>query len=175
MRPSKYKKEYIDKIIELRSDPTYTVSEICKAVKITEETYYKWKNTKKSFSDAIKKVEQSHLSKIKEMARNSLAKKIAGYNYDEVVMEQTLNQETNEKKLVKKRVVKKHIPPSDTCIIFANKTLDPENFPERQIVEIGFADINDKMIKFFNNLKKEIKDPEVLNLIAAEFRKVIDP
>jgi len=53
-RPTKYKEEMCDRIIELFKEG-YSICEICLDLDISKQTFYRWKEENRIFSDSIKK------------------------------------------------------------------------------------------------------------------------
>lgn len=56
-RPTKYKPEYCERIIELSSDGK-SIAQCCADLKISRDTWHEWKKNHTDFSDAVKKAEQ---------------------------------------------------------------------------------------------------------------------
>ncbi len=136
----KYSKEIVKTICDLKSHDSYTIPEICAKVGITETTYHEWKARKPEFSEALKSAEHEFLSKISVIAKNSLAKKVAGYDYDEVST--TIVEGKDGKPRIKdKKTVKKHVPPDTAAVIFALTNTDSENFKNTRYHDLN---INEK-------------------------------
>lgn len=126
---SKYTKERVEKICELISSGDYTIEEICQNVDISKETFYNWKHEKPDFFDAIKKADNERLKLYVKEARNSLLKKIKGYEFTET---HTIEKTDKDGLYTETREVKKHIPPSDTLIMYTLNNQDPENFSYKE-------------------------------------------
>lgn len=82
-RKTKYTPELVKRICGLVEKDTYTVSELCESVGISETTFYDWKVKFSEFSDAIKKAEERRLDNFVVEAKRSLLKKIQGYEVKE--------------------------------------------------------------------------------------------
>jgi transposase len=125
----------MDRICKLIESDDYTVSEICKQVKLSESTYYDWKASNTEFSDAIKKAEERRLDTFKAAARSGLLTLLKGKEWEEVTTEYTEETSKDGKakgkpKIKSMRRVKKFIMPNPTSVIFALKNLDDENFSD---------------------------------------------
>ena len=140
MSTSKYIPEIIDKIIEMHETDSYTIEEICKNVGISKESYYKWKEKHIDFNDAIKKAQLKFNENIVIEAKKSLMKKIKGYEVEEkhtTMVESKLDHDgVSKPKIKEQKVIKKHIAPDTTAIIFSLTNLDPENFKNRSYTDV---------------------------------------
>lgn len=130
----KYSKKLLDKIYKLISTDDYTIQEICDQVGISRETYNVWKNEKSYFSDMIQKANDARLEMFKKAARNSMFKKINGYDYDEVTT--VIGTDKDGKPKIKdQKKVKKHVPPDTAALIFILSNADKDNFKNTQFVD----------------------------------------
>lgn len=103
----------------------------CKKVGISKETFYTWINDKPEFSDSLKKARKEFRETIVQTLEQSLWKRAAGYEVEEVKNEyRTLKD--GSKVLVKSSKITKHFPPDTGALIFALTNLDPENWKNRQ-------------------------------------------
>lgn len=103
----------------------------CKKVGISKETFYTWINDKPDFSDSLKKARKEFRETIVQTLEQSLWKRAAGYEVEEVKNEyRTLKD--GGKVLVKSSKTTKHFPPDTGALIFALTNLDPENWKNRQ-------------------------------------------
>ena len=103
----------------------------CKKVGISKETFYTWINDKPDFSDSLKKARKEFRETIVQTLEQSLWKRAAGYEVEEVKNEyRTLKD--GSKVLVKSSKTTKHFPPDTGALIFALTNLDPENWKNRQ-------------------------------------------
>lgn len=78
MRPTKYKKEYSDKIIKLMKKG-YSIAEICLELDICRQTFYNWCEKNHEFLDAKKKGEDFSEGWWMKQGRESL--KDRDFNY----------------------------------------------------------------------------------------------
>lgn len=103
----------------------------CKKVGISKETFYTWINDKPDFSDSLKKARKEFRETIVQTLEQSLWKRAAGYEVEEVKNEyRTLKD--GSKVLVKSSKITKHFPPDTGALIFALTNLDPENWKNKQ-------------------------------------------
>ncbi|MFZ4401989.1 MAG: phBC6A51 family helix-turn-helix protein [Bacteroidales bacterium] len=134
----KYSKKIVKDICELIASDDYTIAEICKAVGISESIYFKWKKDNLEFLESIKKAQNKRIEFFKVEARKATAKKITGYDYEEV---KTIYKDKDGKPAIKeKTVVKKHVPPDTAMLIFVLKNTDPENFKDKQEFDLAMPD-----------------------------------
>lgn len=137
----KYSRDLVERICTLRATGEHTNEAICISVGICEDTFYKWIKEKPEFNEAFKKAELKATKNLAQIARSALMKKIDGYDYEELHQEGVRDALGNVTITHVKRI-KKHVPPSDTAIIFALKNSDPENFSDKVDVNHGGQDGN---------------------------------
>ena len=131
----KYTPEIVKAITDLIEKDSYKVEEICEIVKISKDTYYRWLNENPDFSDALKKAETKFLQKIKANARKSLNKLVEGYEYEEKSTTY-IDDGSGKQKIKETKTVKKHVSPNAVSVIFALKNTNPEDFKDRQEVDL---------------------------------------
>lgn len=142
---AKYNKKIVDNICSMISTDSYTIAEICEKVKISERTYYDWQSKNADFADSIKKAQDKFDEMLVVEAKKSLIKSVQGYTFDEtktVYVESKIkdvdengNPIPNSKpkpKIKEQTVIKKHIPPNPTLIIFTLVNRDSDNWKNRQ-------------------------------------------
>lgn len=146
-RRTKYTKKLVNEICELLASGKWTVADTCKKVGIDEATYYRWKNDKSEFREAIKKAEDKRLEAFADMARSGLAKLLDTHEYEEVTTE--YENDVHGKPVVKmQKRTKKKIMPNPTAVIFTLTNQDGKNWKNRQSIDakgdfnhnIGFGD-----------------------------------
>lgn len=103
----------------------------CKKVGISKETFYTWINDKPDFSDSLKKARKEFRETILKKLEQSLWKRAAGYEVEEVKNEYRTLRDGGEV-LVKSSKTTKYFPPDTGALIFALTNLDPENWKNRQ-------------------------------------------
>ena len=162
-RKTKYTPELVKRICGLVEKDTYTVSELCESVGISETTFYDWKVKFSEFSDAIKKAEERRLDNFVVEAKRSLLKKIQGYEVKEtqIVSIPGVDEKGNPKQIIKeKKTIKKHIQPDTTAIIFALTNLDPEHWKNRQQLDGNIQ--SDVRFTGFRSVLPNVPDIEAL-------------
>lgn len=103
----------------------------CKKVGISKSTFYEWLESYPDFSDSLKKARKEFRETIVQTLEQSLWKRAAGYEVEEVKNEyRTLKD--GSKVLVKSSKITKHFPPDTGALIFALTNLDPENWKNKQ-------------------------------------------
>lgn len=168
-RKTKYTPELVTRICGLLEKDTYTVSELCESVGIDESTFYRWKNDKNEFCEAIKKAEERRLGFFVVEAKRSLLKKIQGYEVKEtqIVSIPGVDEKGNPKQIIKeKKTIKKHIQPDTTAIIFALTNLDPEHWKNRQNIDGNIQ--SDVRFTGFQSVLPNVPDIEAITKNARE-------
>ena len=129
---SKYNNEIKNQICGLIEEDAYTIPEICKSVGIAERTFHKWKKEISEFSRAIEMAIKNRNEKFAQIARNSLLKKIRGFEVTDIKVIHTWDKNTGE--LIKKEIIKttKHIPPNISALMFVLTSIDSENWITQQ-------------------------------------------
>lgn len=153
----KYNRTIVKHITDMISSDEYTIEEICRAVKISKDTYYQWLNKKADFSDAIKKAEEKRMNFFKTEARRAAAKKITGYDYEEVSTV-VVEGKDGRPRIKEKKTTKKHVPPDTAMVIFVLKNTDPDNFKDSQ-----FIDHNVTMLKEMDRIASMFPTEEEWN------------
>lgn len=137
---SKYNKKIVKRICDLLEKDSFTIPEICAKVGISESIYYKWREDKVEFLEAIEKAKDKFKDYLVDSAKNSLLKKVNGYEVEEkhiIMIEGKPDANGNAKpKIKEQKTIKKHYSPDTTAIIFALSNLDPDNFKNRQTTEL---------------------------------------
>lgn len=75
----KYSDKLVEKIVRLIEEDSYTIAEICRALKINPKTFYEWKKIKPEFRNAIEDAENRRDETLATLARHSLREQIEGY------------------------------------------------------------------------------------------------
>ena len=119
---------------------------ICDSLGVDDNTFIRYKKTKKELREAILKGEQGLTKNIESM----LYKRCMGYEVEET---KTFIQENNGKKTKKIEKTKKYISPSDTALIFTLKNRNPDEFKDKQEIH---QDINAKL----ENITIDIEEDE---------------
>ncbi len=149
---AKYSNKMRDRICNLMRSDSYSICEICKAVGIARDTYYKWLDLYPDFKKATEQAVEDRLDTLKTEANRSLLKKITGYDVTEekatyIKQKEGKDKEGNEvvnKGILKEKVVtKKHIAPDTGAIIFTLCNTDPGKWKNRQVNEFTGVDGKD--------------------------------
>lgn len=135
-KPEIYSQEIVDKICELVSTDEYTNVELCKNAGISERTFYSWKAEKAEFAEKLAKADQKRLEFFKVEARKAALKKLQGYDYEEThttFVDGGLDENGHSKpKIKEKKIVKRHVAPSDTQIMYVLNNTDSDNFAYKE-------------------------------------------
>lgn len=139
----KYNSKKADQIVELFRADTYTVFEICRIVKISKSTLYRWMSEYPDFAQAIEDAKEERAQILVVAAKKSLRRKIEGYDVTETRVvtvphkEKDKDGKTIEKPRIKEQITtKKHIQPDTAAIIFTLTNGDPEHWRNRQTTEL---------------------------------------
>lgn len=139
----KYNSKKADQIVELFRTDTYTVFEICRIVKISKSTLYRWMSEYPDFAQAIEDAKDERAQILVVAAKKSLRRKIEGYDVTETRIvtvpykEKDKDGKTVEKPRIKEQITtKKHIQPDTAAIIFTLTNGDPEHWRNRQTTEL---------------------------------------
>lgn len=126
-RPTKYKEEYSDQARKLCAKG-FTDKDMADFFEVSESTINEWKLKHESFSESIKEGKEGFdTSKVEE----TLLKRALGYEATESKIEQ------QEGSPAKKTMTKKHIPPSDTALIFWLKNRSPAKWRDKQETQLS--------------------------------------
>lgn len=159
---AKYNEEIVNKICNLLATGDHRIIDVCKQVGISETTFYEWKESKKEFSEALKKAEEQRLSQFKDMARSGLAKILDVYEYEEVHTEYKTDDK-GAQVIKSKKVVTKKVMPNSTAVIFALCNRDSENFKNIQKVNM---DVTSKGHQVGTSIDLSKLDDKTLRKIA---------
>lgn len=139
----KYNSKKADQIVELFRTDTYTVFEICRIVKISKSTLYRWMSEYLDFAQAIEDAKDERAQILVVAAKKSLRRKIEGYDVTETRVvtvphkEKDKDGKTIEKPRIKEQITtKKHIQPDTAAIIFTLTNGDPDHWRNRQTTEL---------------------------------------
>lgn len=159
-RREKYTEKIVQRILSLIREDTFTIAEICKQVGIGERTYYDWQSGRPEFAEAVEAAKEACTQKFIQEAKNSLRKKVKGFDTTETRVVTVPNKNDPSKPMIKEQITtKKYIPPDTTAIIFTLTNLDPANWKNKHSAEITGKDGKD--------LFKQISDEELDKEIAA--------
>lgn len=103
----------------------------CKKVGISKSTFYEWLESYPAFSDSLKKARKEFRETILKKLEQSLWKRAAGYEVEEVKNEYRTLRDGGEV-LVKSSKTTKYFPPDTGALIFALTNLDSDKWKNRQ-------------------------------------------
>ena len=128
---AKYNTELTEKIVNLIEDEFFTVSQVCKAVNISRETFYSWMNTKDDFRHEVEQAVARREAELMTMVHASLKKKLEGY-YTTVEKDIYVPGEyTGELVFKQKTITKKECPPDLRTIKMLLDRQDKKNVLSR--------------------------------------------
>jgi|ERR1051325_6114889 transposase-like protein len=130
----KYSAKIRDIIVELVSTGDHTIEAICSHVGIVKDTYYRWRETKTDFSDALKRAEKIRLESLGTLAQSGLAILLTKHEYEEVTTEY-IDSKDGKPKIKSQKKVRKFIMPNPTAVIFALTNRKPDDWKQKQSVE----------------------------------------
>ena len=123
--------------------------QIAGKIGISKSTYYEWQKKFPAFAEAIK---DGKVVPDREV-ENALLKRAKGFEYEEV----TTEWDSKRGEMVTKRVTK-YYPPDPTSIIFYLKNRKPEEWRDKQQVELsGSIDVADIIAKSRERAKNAIR------------------
>ena len=154
-----YSKKIVKRICELISEDTYTIAEICAIVRISERSYYDWQANYAEFAEQIKEARHRLDETLVKEAKNSLRKKVNGYEVDE---KKTVyvDSKDGKPKIKEQTVIKKHIQPDTGAIIFTLTNKASDEYKNRLNNEVTGKDGKD----LFANLSDEQLESRIAEL-----------
>ena len=160
---AKYGKSITMRICDMIRADTYTINEICKAVRINKTTYYNWLNDYPEFAEAVKDAESERMQLLVKEAKNSLLKKIKGYTVEETkvvtIPSKKLDEQGNPIPIIKEQTVKEvHMQPDTAAIIFTLTNGDPTNWQNKHYNEVTGKGGKDLFGKSDEELNAEIEE-----------------
>ena len=143
----KYSKKIVSRICDLISKDTYTIAEICATVRISERCFYDWQANNAEFADSIARARHQFDEVIVKEAKNSLRKKVNGYEVDEKKTVY-INGKDGKPTIKEQTTIKKHFQPDTEAIkvVLFNKAQD--EYKNRQSNELTGKDGKDLFAGF---------------------------
>ena len=172
---AKYTERLAEKIVSLIEEDKYSITEICKHLKITRKSFYEWRDKKPAFRKAIEAAIESRDETLAITARRSLKKKLEGYTLTEIRTTYVPDKYNPEKLVLKTRVVRQKEYAPDThairLVLSHNETKEEENKEHSQPLTIIVQDpktrdsLNELREKLMNNapFEKKIEKEEFLS------------
>lgn len=170
-------------ICEVYKTGKYSVTSICKALGIKNDTFYSWVRPKFKYEDiphekwpkgfdpelqklwyaSVEDATRTYLTELSEVTKQSLFKKVKGYEYEEVTTEVETDPTTGAAKPIKIKKVIKHVQPDSNLIVFVARATTPElNAPVENTITV-------KTDAVINELKS--KGPGELAAMREELTK----
>lgn len=130
---AKYSKKIVKKITDLIKADSYTVAEICSLSGISESTFYEWQASKMEFSESLSRAREQFDEVIVKEAKNSLRKKVNGYEVDE---KKTVyvNGKDGKAAIKEQTIIRKHFQPDTEAIKFVLTNKATDEYKNRQDV-----------------------------------------
>ena len=173
---AKYTERLAEKIVSLIEEDTFSITEICKHLKITRKSFYEWRDKKPDFRKAIEAAIESRDEALAITARRSLKKKLEGYTLTEVRTTYVPDKENPDKLVLKNRVVRQKEYAPDThairLVLLHNETKEEENKEHSHPLTIIVQDpktrdsLNELREKLMNNnvpVEKKIEKEEFIS------------
>lgn len=127
-RPSKFNDSLRDYILFLAKEKGLTDEQIAKTIGIAPSTFANWKADKLDFLESLKDAKYV----ADELVVGSLYRRATGYSHPEV----KVSYDKDRGKWAK-TLVMRHYPPSEVAAIFWLKNRDPENWREKQEIDLN--------------------------------------
>jgi len=144
-RPSLFEK--YEQIILKIAKYGLTEKQIADSLGINIDTITNWKKANPEFFVTLKRIKEESDETIKK----SLYNRALGYSYDEVIKETKYNKETGEDELVVTKVITKHVVPDTTAQIFWLKNRQPQQWRDKQEVDLTVKELPKIVIKRAEN------------------------
>ena len=162
---AKYSKKIAQKIFSLIEKDSYTITEICAKVGISDRTFRYWQNENSEFAAGIAHARDTFTETKLVECEKSLDKLINGYEYDEVKTV-VIDDGKGQPKIKERTTIRKMVIPSLPAIIHFQTNRDPENWKNRQTNELTGKDGKD----LFAGLTNEELEERI-----AELEKKLKP
>lgn len=165
----KYTSKISKQIVDLFRADTYTIYEICRIVRISKSTLYRWMGEYPDFAQEIEDAKEERSQILVVEAKKSLMRKIKGYDVTETKIVTVPGKKKDKKgnylPIIKEQITtKKHIQADTAAIIFTLTNGDPDNWKNRHYNEITG--------KNGSNLFSEKSDEELNEIIDELKRKL---
>lgn len=155
----KYDPDTVQTIYDTLSAGEYTISSMCRCVGISKDCYFRWIKEKPEFAAGVELAKSRGNKNIARLARKSLINKIVGYDYSET-HEEGVKLSDGSIDVTSVKTFHKHVPPSDTAIIFALKNTDPQNFSDKVDVNHGGQEGN----PVIHRIERVIVDANIIDI-----------
>ncbi len=164
---AKYSERLVEKIVRLIEEDTYTISEICDALRISRNSFYEWKSSKPEFCQALEDAEDRRDSSLAILARRSLREQLEGYV---VTTEKIVYQDNGygEATVKSKTVTRKKMAAKAAVIKLALERC-PKKQEKKDEPKTNHSENNPIVLKF----PKEVSQDEAVKMMT-DFRKVLN-
>jgi transposase-like protein len=153
---AKYSNKIVKRICNLIKANSYTIAELCANVGISESCYYHWQETIVEFGEAIARARDQFDEILVKEAKNSLRKKVNGYEVDE--KKTVFINGIDGKPVIKEQTtIKKHFQPDTSAIVFALTNKVPKEYKNKMDAELSGKDGRD-LIPARILTKKEVQE-----------------
>lgn len=169
-----YSKEVIKKICEL-IESGESQRNAARAVGVCESQYYKWKQTKPEFADAVRNALEKFRAGILAKLEASLWKRAMGFEVTETEAEYVADANGNPK-IKHQKTKTKTIAPDTGALIFALTNVAPDKWVNKQRVESideDKAQDTTDLQYYFENLPKDLVCKLADELQSEEFKRKI--
>lgn len=143
---AKYNKKNLKRINEL-TEQGIKIIEICKAVGISQETYYHWKATRPEFSELLETAEERRWQNMRTTLQEPVNKLIQGFEVDyteSTAIQQGTNPDGSPKFVVKElKKVKKIFPPNASFVLEMLRALEPGRFRSDSTLNLNVKTISE--------------------------------
>ena len=136
-RPTKYSKNYVPVLAELMARCGMIDKDMAKYIGVAESTFHKWKIDHPEFAASLEKGKKVADDEVVA----ALKKSAIGYYVEEITQRRDADGET-----IGTTLSKRWVPGSTGSMCFWLKNRDPENWRDKQEIEIDMA--NDPLLKF---------------------------
>ena len=172
---AKYTERLAEKIVSLIEEDTYSITEICKHLKITRKSFYEWRDKKPEFRKAIEAAIESRDETLAITARRSLKKKLEGYTLTEIRTTYVPDKENPDKLVLKTRVVRQKEYAPDThairLVLLHNETKEEENKEHKPLTIIvqdpktrdSLNELREKLMNNNVSVEKKIEKEEFIS------------
>lgn len=119
---AKYSDKLVNKIVALIEEDNYTITEICRILGVSRMAFYRWKEEKADFAEAIKNAMEFRDEKMRQKARKVIQQKLEGYRKVETKKTyiKSKNSADEEDYVLKEYVVKeKYCVPETSAVALA--------------------------------------------------------
>jgi transposase-like protein len=171
------KLKIVQSICDEYASGDFTIESCCKANGISWATFWQWCNNEDSstpgkvnelnelYKEAQKEKDRAYRSRLKQLARTALEKRVAGYDVEVIeVTEETINDDQGNVLSIQKVRTKKtdrHIPPDVRAVMFTLGYVDGKVFPEFRHTTIDFSNLTEEEQQaILERIAQKIKNDE---------------